>query len=366
MRPASPIPFWRTKDFPWPLNKYELRCTASIQEEIIASFDFYAEIKDLGKELLKGNQHPNPAKSFQRFQAYIRQAKTFYETAAILHHRASPLNYYYAFMNLAKALIFVQTPSFVDQNLRHGIAFTPKQGSLRNQRVRTMETGVFPSFYAAATKVKLAKSSFKIVDLLSYVSDVEFEYTNLKYGTSSSFRTKLAMCVDANKTNGFPMLAVLMASANNFKSIEKKLTISFDEVVIPSQTLKSLFDVPAEHTTMYRFFEGQQIPINTPMYSTLKGVSDFICQNPFADEFLFTLNCPIRSPRLVAMNEMLAIYVVMFSLGSLVRYRPDFLEGLLSTKDAWILERFIKTAPLTFLRHARNMLDNQYLVYATR
>ena len=53
-------------------------------------------------------------------------------------------------------------------------------------------------------------------------------------------------------------------------------------------------------------------------------------------------------------------------LGSLVRYRPQFLEALLATKDAWIIERFIKQAPITFLRHMRNAMDGKYIAYVAR
>jgi hypothetical protein len=367
MRPASPMPFFRSKGFSAPFDKNVLACTAGVQEEIIGSFNFYAEIKELGRELLRANQHPNPAKSFAKFQAYIRQANTFFETAAELHHRASPLNYYYAFMNLAKALVFLRSPSFVDQRLTHGISPNLQPGSLRRQRVNATDVGVFPKFYETATGKKLPKrSSFKIAELLSYVSDVSFEYITLKYGTPSLFRTKFALGVDLTKTIGFPVLAVTGIHMPNFKIIEKKLARSFDEVSVSHQNLKSVFEISAEISPSFRYFEGKQIRLNDPISTVIEDISDYVCANPFNDEFLFTLNCPIRTPKLMAMNEMLAIYIIMFFLGSLVRYRPDLMEDMLSTKDAWILERFIKSAPLTFLRHARNMLDKKYLVFAAR
>jgi len=88
--------------------------------------------------------------------------------------------------------------------------------------------------------------------------------------------------------------------------------------------------------------------------------------NPFNDDFLFMLNCPLTSRTNDEMREILAIYCCMFHLGSLVRYRPDVLEGMLSTRDSWIIERFTVSAPVTFLRHWRNLLDGEYLVYTAR
>ena len=369
MRPASPIPSWRSKGYPPPFDKNVLSCSASVQDEIIASFDFYAEIRELGKELLRTNHHTNPAKSFTRFQAYIRQAKTFYETAAVLHHRASPLNYYYSFMNIAKALVLLRTPNFVDRNLKHGISPNSKSASLRRQRVIAKGAGVFPIFYEAATGKTLSnKSSLKIVDLLGYVTDVTYEYSVLKYGTHASFRTKLALSIDSDAKTGFPLLAVFNSHTKGFKLIEKRVTKSFDEVNIPQHHLRSIFELPAELASQYRYFEGKKFAFTTtlPINTLFKDIADLVHTNPFNDDYLFSLNCPIRTPKLTPMNEMLAIYIVMFFLGSLVRYRPDLLEAMLSTKDAWIIERFTKSAPLTFLRHARNMLDGKYLVYALR
>jgi hypothetical protein len=39
---------------------------------------------------------------------------------------------------------------------------------------------------------------------------------------------------------------------------------------------------------------------------------------------------------------------------------------MLSTKDSWIIERFIKSVPWTFLRHIRNLMDGEYLVFVNR
>ena len=84
-----------------------------------------------------------------------------------------------------------------------------------------------------------------------------------------------------------------------------------------------------------------------------------------ARDVVFLLNAPLNSKK-TAMNEALAIYLAMYYLGSLVRYRPWVLEEMLNTQEAWLVERFVKSAPITFLRHARNMIDHQYVAYGMR
>lgn len=209
-------------------------------------------------------------------------------------------------------------------------------------------------------------SSLSIVDLLSYVSDVGFEFVQLKYGLPSSFRSKAAICFDAPKLNTFPLMAIHNPEPKRFKTIEKRLTKTFDEVTVPQPVLKQIFDSNAEVSQHFRYFEGKTVPVKTPVNVVFASIADYMSPNPFNDDIPFLLNSPIRTPKLSTMNEMHSIYIVMFFLGSLVRYRPDLLENMLSTKDAWILERFIKSAPLTFLRYARNLLDGKYLVFTAR
>jgi len=66
------------------------------------------------------------------------------------------------------------------------------------------------------------------------------------------------------------------------------------------------------------------------------------------------------------MNEPVAIYAIMFYLGSLVRYHPEILEAMLAKRDAWMIESFIKSTPTTFLRYIRNLFDENNIVYEQR
>jgi YaaC-like Protein len=372
MTAARPITSWRRKGFPAPLNKRILRSSASIRDELIASLDFYSEIKKAGKEILRAKGHTDLANSYARFQAYIRQAKTFFESAENLHHRASPLNYYYSFMNLAKALILLRTPSFVDSNLTHGITQQPTPGSLKKQKIIIRKDGVFPMFYQIVTGHKLTNNAtLKITDLLGYTSDVGFEYTKLKFGTSRYYRCKFAIGVDNNKKTAFGIVAVLGAKQKHFEPLKKKIEKNFFHVDFPPNRAREMFDFLAEEHGITGYFEAKtEIPFPASathvVSNTIASLGDVVSYNPFDDDFLFLVNRPIRTPKLAPMQDFVAIYCCMFFLGSLVRYRPEILEGMLSTKDAWLIERFTNSAPITFLRHIRNLFDNEYLVYTQR
>lgn len=136
MRPVTPFNRFYQKAFYPPFRKIELACASSVQGELIGSLELYSEVKAFGKDLLRANGHTNISDAFLQFQAYIRQARAFFEAAQVLHHRASPLNYYYAFMNFAKAYILLRTPGFVDRNLVHGLRHTVNSNTLRKQDLK--------------------------------------------------------------------------------------------------------------------------------------------------------------------------------------------------------------------------------------
>ena len=53
-------------------------------------------------------------------------------------------------------------------------------------------------------------------------------------------------------------------------------------------------------------------------------------------------------------------------MGSLVRYNPDYIEKILQSKEAWIIERFVNGAPITFLRYLANSILSTDFIYIKR
>src|SRR5258708_18817942 len=85
----------------------------------------------------------------------------------------------------------------------------------------------------------------------------------------------------------------------------------------------------------------------------INDLSPYYSSHYFDDNRDFDLVLPYTdrtNPTQLPITEALAIYAVMFYLSSLVRYRPDYLEELLNTKPAWLIENFVTSTPETFLR----------------
>ncbi len=106
-------------------------------------------------EFFKRRGHArNLKKSLLQFQAFIKQARTFYDAAEALHYRASALNYYYSFLNLAKAYITIFDPLYVAGRVYHGLTHKRQNTPLSLQYI-VCRNGVFPRFYRLITDQKM-------------------------------------------------------------------------------------------------------------------------------------------------------------------------------------------------------------------
>ena len=373
MNPARPIAIWWGA-FPPPFQKIVLRSSDTIRSELLGSLKLFAEVKDLGKELLKVNGHQATTAAFLGFQAYIRQGCTFYEAAEVLHHRASPLNYYYAFLNFAKALILLRTPSFQDHNLQHGLTADSISSNTRKQSIIVKHNGVFPLFYRQVMGKHVApQTKLTLASLFAYCQDIGFEYHALKYGISRPMPCKFIVGMSGATNTAAPVIAIAGGPTKLTQALRSLLEKTFEQVEMPASTVRNVFNCLAHEQSAMAFYQGKkdypvinnttdlQLIVNDVVLA-LKGA---ISYTPFDDEFLFVLNPPI-TPKRHEMNETIAIYCSMFALGSLVRYKPHLMEAMLLTKDAWLVERYVKSAPITFLRHFRNLIDGNYFAYAGR
>src|SRR5260370_35978123 len=77
-----------------------------IERELWSALEYFSEVEEVGLNLIqsKGLQPQSDHQEiFNYFQAFVRQAKSYFSSAKTLHYRSSSLLYYYSFLNLAKA-----------------------------------------------------------------------------------------------------------------------------------------------------------------------------------------------------------------------------------------------------------------------
>ena len=376
LRNARPYTGWIRVIKRPPLVRFVLNTTANPQDDAFGWLEYVSGIKKVGVDFLRSRGHlKSPDDSFYLFQSFIRQARAFYISAAALEPRSSPLNYYYAFLNLAKAYILVHQPQFTGRNSNHGLGFKLRKGGLSKQFVTSAKSGVFANFYRQVTGVQLAKNvDMNIVNLLGHCSDISYEYQTGKFGARRMSRGHIAIATDNNE-------CWVVISLQQFEGLEKyRISLEafhrlVEEVSVFSHQARELFEIVAEHKSEFRFFQSriayrrgaeQSIPIAKIIREWSDAVGHLLTVAPYDDAMDFQLDFPLKLSEQLSIKEPVAIYALMYFLSSLVRYNPDFLESLLASRDSWILERFMRAAPVTLLLYMRNLIEGVNCAYKSR
>ncbi|RCK20061.1 hypothetical protein TH8_19500 [Thalassospira profundimaris] len=358
-------------------EKHVLSSTVSTREDAFSSLEFISEIEENGIEFLRAHGHTKNLKTTWKYlQAFIRQAKTFYESAESLNYRASSLSYYYAFHNLAKAYIAVQNPDGIRGRMNHGLIL-PLNPTQNNKQSIEVRGGAFQLFYELLTKNRIPnKTRLNLRNLLAFCTDVQLEYGLCGYGITRVLPFSIGL---ASETNNGPFHVI--SAVVNFDVIRKcskslhKFNGFFEEVEMDKRTAREVFDLKAEDTKNVTFFESNEtfdqnedgsIALRPIYQSAYKAFENMFEMNPYDFKFPYYLVAPLRENFQIPMRETIAIYAIMFYLGSLVRYNPRYLEDILSSKDGWIIERFVSSSPTTFLRSIRNLIDGRNFIYAPR
>src|SRR5207248_8363920 len=133
-----------------------LTTSPDIEHELWSTLEYYSEVEEVGIDLIrtKGLQPPHK-EIFNSFQAFVRQAKSYYSSAKTLHYRSSSLLYYYSFMNLAKAYLLLKDPDSMMNptagQVYHGLIRPRNNNSDFMLEAIEVRGGIFPAFYEAET-----------------------------------------------------------------------------------------------------------------------------------------------------------------------------------------------------------------------
>jgi len=355
-------------------NNRFLLLTASpdIEHELWSVLEYYSEVEEVGLNLIqaKGLQPQSlHLKIFKSFQAFVRQAKSYYGSAKTLHYRSSSLLYYYSFLNLVKAYLLFRDPQRImgrtAQSETHGLSYRSSTTNIDFQREAIrVHDGIFPLFYEAQTSNVIARNStLNILSLLSYPTEISYQYILAGYGDPHILSSLAVAAVDLTNNQVWTILGFpAEASLNSFLSLHTNFLNTYQEVQIDHNLLAIVFGMSVPDLYSFRFFQviattqtlgngfidqadfrQKIINVLSTCYSThyFDDNKDFDLVLPYTDS-TYTTPLPI--------TEALVIYAVMFYLSSLVRYRPDYLEELLNTKPAWLIENFVTSTPETFLR----------------
>jgi hypothetical protein len=362
---------WRSAHFNSPLHKQIMKTSGIVKEDILGSIRKYTEVTDLAYDLLQRQSHLDLDASFKRFQAYIRQGLTFFGAADQMHYRASPLVYYYAFVNFAKAIGFLYNLGSWSGKIYHGLSPAPGTDNFHDHSIQVRADGVFQRLYSHILRENItSNTTLGIVGLLSYISDLTYELRLFNLGESSTYPCKYAVVQWDGEEQHRGLIAAGVIGSSTTR-LQEMLQDDFTEVELEGVSAEHVFDIRFEEMSGFTFWETKKLysmpSAQNPEADLQHTLGNHFSQNPFADSFLLKINAKLQvGANQIPMNEAIAIYALMFYFGSLVRYHPEILEAMLTKKEAQIIENFVRATPITFLRYVRNTLDGNYFAYTQR
>ncbi len=270
--------------------------------------DFLGLIHGLtSKSVVEGvlrERHPMPNRKISlaasEIKSYVAQGLRFVDQARSGPRVISFLPYYYAFLQFAKAEIVARHPKLDPKNmLHHGLSYSPAvkdSQSLDTEIVKVYPKGVFTSYYEVLTKKTFPTlTQIKMKDVYPFIVDASSEY---EMATGCPFLFK-NLRFFKNEHGSLQVHPSYNSSPESF--LEKEYKRNKSTGAFQKNPLHSILP-------MYLLYHSNVVNSDDFWYST-----------------------PIRKGRLQYPEEI-PLYLIFFHLGSIVRYKPRFMEKMMDSK----------------------------------
>lgn len=306
--------------------------------------------------------------------SFLEQAKNFYESAENSPVKSQPLLYYYAFLNLSKIAINIsKSDDVLLKGYTHGISEDYQSDFSRSSvDIKTSNQGDIQVAHEMLKIFDLSKAppynngprKLNIRDILSHCTGIHRAYSEIyrkpeffiKIMDHTLFRRgrELYFRGDLGSLNMTEAEELVKAGYKilNFKdnvcyasSIQNGTIINWSEDTGPTY--------PGLKDGHYYYFcsitmRYSKAPTHLEYYNLSNeirkdGVWYYIGSNGYT---VYISKCLEPSFRY---SQESIIYMMMFYLGSITRYRPHLFDSLFSNKEQWLVSEFLKTQPKQYL-----------------
>ncbi len=344
----------------------------TLEKELWVLLKSYSEVKLRGYELLMvhGNKPSRKHKKWRVFRAYIRQAEVYWQAADKTNHRAGALLYYYCFLNLVKAFLTLNKKGFYNlDNQLHGLKHPLPVLELKIQKYQPNKQ-VFLQYYRSLQSVNDVKNipdQIDIKNLFTFVTGMSSQVNETTASGMNSYPFMLALALDTKSLPNKAWYVLAFKGGIDWWDVKiqkwfKGFLDKYEKVTVtgPNNQLCKLFEIKGTNSQCYDFFQlkekyvktfklGESVPNPELKIELDKCFTHKISPNYRLDDWAAYVNLPLPGESLF-WNEELAIYTMMFCLSSFVRYHPDELDKLVEDELAWMIESFILTCPINFLK----------------
>lgn len=322
-----------------------------------------ATVADVGRGLFVGTLAERNAK-WKEMRNFIRQARTYWDAASQTRGSSAALNFYYCFLNLAKAELLRDYPIDRLRRVRHGLSHKHSAtGTLPAERVE-LTPGVFQMLYERRVGQPIASGTrLPVTRLIRQLPEVGLESQQLGIGIPLTIPGYHVVARDS--TSAWPILGFTQnvepwSHRPDREPVLRALNSAFERVTLgPAQRWRDLFAVSA------RSWPAELFVFQSRSTYSLDGQPDFVSaarvlrqavganvSDPIMDRADFLLSMSLFKSRRLDLPSPLARYVLIFWLSSVVRYRPSLLDPITRSSEAWIADSLAAETPVHLLAAA--------------
>ena len=291
----------------------------------------------------------------------LAQAEYFFKTAEGAPIKSQPLLYYYSFMNLAKIAINLNEFEGSTKKYEHGISESINAAS----KLSTVEIMMWQSngnkISISEYLLKLLEDpmpayvpcgsgnaiSVKVMDLLRDCIGVHRTYSEVCNVAEHFYRVRTVECYSQRNClhyvgevydcDDHAMNELNARGYNVSRGGNNKYQLKNDSYVktTPSPTI-------AEWHMLSKTLRNQGLW----SYTDGAGYKLFI------------------SPIAARMSSPAIIYHIMFFFGSITRYHPDLFDSIMTAKEYWLVNEFLKTQPQQFLYYMVSYINGAEVLFS--
>lgn len=331
-----------------------------------------------------------PGKTDQAFLlSVLEQSQYFYETANLAPIKSKPLLYYYAFLNITKAAIVFNDPSFLSTGLDFNHGIDPCTINSKKQLKDCYIT--IKSLVSNNGKLQKLSVAYLLTCLFEGISLKEISKVNhtSTYPYTIDIISLLMSCVGIHRT-----ACETFKENESFIHIESPIVEKHSKTLTYSASIRcdakmrrlltdagysikqqnSIYYFKVDHTmpksnlTRQEFYVLSKEILSTGLwfYSTGDEYRLYISPNRLIMNskgvYIFSL-FDTRQPniRFITLSPATIIYYLMFFFGSITRYHPYLFEKVLSDKQFWLVSEFLRTQPFQFIQLLTSKVLGKYI-----
>ena len=282
-------------------------------------------------------------KKFTVIHSYVKQSEDFYRASVNSSLQIKPLLLYYSYLNLAKAFILIREKDVFEQKEIHGLSSTYTERyrgttslKCKIQRPSKSRVSIVKKLNEKCNFPSLKTNKIVTMDELFYeIVSIHDSYIVSKEKDRVFFPIKLTFLQSKNKKT------VWIKGDINTQKLDKQTKERLAKFVSNSKSWKRVY---SDNRSILTIESIKEFPYsNTPkdqLRKLVEKIRHTIYSEQIHDGYKYYLCCKESFHAQVVSN-----FIIMFILGSLVRYKPQLVEKI---QNEWIIHEYLSTQALQF------------------